>query len=181
MKVDLSKYNNCWYKPGSSIRRFIWYYVNIIFFRTGFFPFYGLKVFLLKLFGAKLGKGVLIKPNVNIKYPWFLKIGNYTWIGENAWIDNLDTVIIGNHVCLSQGVLLLSGNHDYSKTTFDLIIKPIILEDGVWVGAKSVVCGGVVCGNHSVLSIDSVATSSLEPFGIYKGNPAIKIKERIIE
>lgn len=181
MQVDLSTYNNSWYKPGSALKRICWYYTNIIFFKSGWLPVYGIKVFLLRAFGASVGKGVLVKPFVNIKYPWKLQIGDHCWIGEQVWIDNLDTVTIGSHVCLSQGAFILSGNHDYSKSTFDLQIKPIIIEDGVWIGARSVVCGGAVCGAHSVLALNSVATGRLEAFGIYKGNPAIKSSERLVK
>jgi putative colanic acid biosynthesis acetyltransferase WcaF len=178
--VDLSKYNNSWYKPGNSIKRMVWYFVNVIFFKSGWFPFYGLKVFLLKLFSAKVGKGVFIKPFVNIKYPWLLQIGNNVWIGENVWIDNLDKITIGNNVCISQGALLLCGNHDYTKVGFDLMVKPIVLEDGVWIGAQCTVFGGIVCGSHSVFAAGTLVGFSSEPFGIYGGNPALKIKTRII-
>ena len=85
---------------------------------------------------------------------------------------------IGSHVCLSQGVMLLTGNHNYTKPTFDLMVGKIILEDGVWLGALSVVCPGVTCGSHSVLSVGSVATKDLEAYGIYQGNPAMKVRER---
>lgn len=125
-----------------------------------------------------MGKNVLIKPKVNIKYPWFLSIGSNVWIGEQVWIDSLGEVTLGNNVCLSQGSMLLSGNHDYTKTGFDLVIKEIILEDSVWIGAKAVVCGGVICRDHSVLSAGSVATGELEAMGIYQGVPARKVKQR---
>ena len=180
MKTDLSSYNNSWYNPGSSLKRIFWIYINIIFFKSSFFPFNSLKVFLLRFFGAKIGKGVVIKPSVNIKYPWKLIIGDYVWIGEEVWIDNLDNVIIGNHTCISQGALLLCGNHNYKKSSFDLIIKPITIEEGVWIGAKSIVCGGVTCYSHSVLTVASVATHSLEAYSIYQGNPCQKIKVREI-
>jgi putative colanic acid biosynthesis acetyltransferase WcaF len=143
-------------------------------------PFSGLKVFLLRLFGAKVGKGVVIKPNVNIKYPWLLEIGDYTWIGERAWIDNLAQVKIGKNCCISQGAMLLCGNHNYKKPTFDLIVKPITLEDGAWVGALSVVCPGVTIKSHAILTVQSVAAETLEPFALYKGNPAVRIRERVI-
>jgi putative colanic acid biosynthesis acetyltransferase WcaF len=179
-QVDLAAYNNSWYKPGNALKRFCWYFVNGVFFKTSFFPFSGLKVFLLKLFGAKIGKAVLIKPNVNIKYPWYLQIGNHVWIGEAVWIDNLAMVSIGDHVCISQGAFLLCGNHNFKKATFDLIVKPIIIEAGVWLGAKTIVMGGVSCKSHAVLTVASVASNDLEAYFIYSGNPAIKIKERTI-
>ncbi|MEP6584757.1 MAG: WcaF family extracellular polysaccharide biosynthesis acetyltransferase [Ginsengibacter sp.] len=178
--VDLSSYDNSWYRPGPAWKRFLWYWTNALVFNSSLFPFYGLKVFLLRLFGAKIGKNVSIKPLVNIKYPWMLGIGSNVWIGESVWIDNLAEVSIGNNVCLSQGAMLLSGNHDYSKATFDLFVKKIILEDGVWIGGKATVCGGVVCKTHSVLSVGSVATSHLDSLTIYQGNPAIKLKARKI-
>lgn len=179
--VQLNTYNNEHFNPGAGrLKRACWHVVNAIFFNS-FFHFYGLKVFLLKLFGAEVGVNVLIKPYVNIKYPWNLIIGNDVWVGENVWIDSLEKVQIGNNVCLSQGALLLCGNHDYKKTTFDLITGTIILEDGVWIGAKSIVCGNVICHSHSVLSVNSVAARNLDAYTFYKGNPANPIKERIIE
>ena len=181
MSTNLSTYNNNWYKPGNPVKRFCWYWVNTVFFKTGLFPFYGLKTFLLRLFGARVGTGVLIKPFVNIKYPWLLILGDHIWVGEHVWIDNLDKVTIGDHVCLSQGAFLLTGNHNYTKPGFDLMVKPILIEDGVWIGAKAVVCPGVTCGVHSVLAVGSVATSNLASNGIYSGNPAIKIKDRIFD
>jgi putative colanic acid biosynthesis acetyltransferase WcaF len=181
LKSDLSKFDNSWYKPGASgFKRMLWFIANAVFFKSSLFPFSRLKVFLLQLFGAKVGNGVTIKPTVNIKYPWNLKIGENTWIGENVWIDNLGDVVIGNNVCISQGSLLLCGNHNYKKTTFGLIVGNIEIEEGVWIGAKSIVCPGVTCKSHSVLSTGSVATKNLEPYGIYQGNPANKVKERLI-
>ncbi|MBK9639454.1 MAG: colanic acid biosynthesis acetyltransferase WcaF [Bacteroidetes bacterium] len=180
-KTDLSTYNNSWYQPGGNIiSRTCWYFINILFFMNPLNPLSGLKVFLLRLFGAKVGRGVVIKPGVNIKYPWLLSIGDHTWIGERVWIDNLAKVTIGSHCCLSQGAFILCGNHNYKKTAFDLIVKPVTLEDGAWVGAMSVVCPGVTLKTHSVLTVDSVATETLEPYSLYKGNPALKIRDRNI-
>ena len=132
------------------------------------------------MFRAKIGKGVVIKPHVNIKYPWRLKVGNRAWIGEHVWIDNLADVVIEDNVCISQGAMLLCGNHNYKKTTFDLIIGNITLKKGSWVGAKSVVCPGVTVGSHAVLTVGSVATKNMNDYTIYQGNPAVAIKERII-
>ncbi|MEO6637005.1 MAG: WcaF family extracellular polysaccharide biosynthesis acetyltransferase [Ginsengibacter sp.] len=179
--ADLSTYDNSWYKPGPVWKRFLWYGVNGFVFNSSLFPVYGLKVLLLKVFGAKLGKNVFIKPYVNIKYPWFLQTGDNVWIGENVWIDNLAMIRIGNNVCLSQGCMLLCGNHDYTVSTFDLVVKEITLEDGVWIGARATVCGGVVCKDHAVLAVNSVATQQLEAMGIYQGNPATRVKDRLIK
>lgn len=180
--TNLSKYNNSWYKPGaSSMKRFLWYFTNLLFFQSGIFPINALKIFLLRLYGAKIGNGVIIKPIVNIKYPWNLSIGDHCWIGERVWIDNLAFVTLGDHVCLSQNAMLLTGNHNFKKPTFDLMIGEIVLENGVWIGAHAIVSPGVNCYSHAVLAINSVATSDLEAYSIYQGNPALKIKSREIE
>lgn len=181
MKSDLSQYNNSWYRPGNAVRRICWYFTSLLVFQHGLFPFSPLKVFLLRLFGARVGQGVLIKPNVSIKYPWKLQVGDHVWVGEQVWIDNLAPVIIGDNVCLSQGAFLLTGNHNYSVPHFDLIVKQIILEEGVWIGAMAIVCPGVSCGSHSVLAVGSIATKDLQPYTIYQGNPAQKVKERKID
>lgn len=180
MRTDLGKYNNSWYKPGPTWKRGLWYLVNSIFFKTGILPFYGIKSALLRSFGAEIGKGLVIKQCISIKYPWFLSIGDHCWIGEQVWIDNLAHIKIGNNVCISQGALLLCGNHDYTKETFDLKVQPIDIEDGVWIGARAVVCPGTVCKDHSVLTVQSVASGVMESYSIYQGNPATRIKERII-
>lgn len=141
---------------------------------------YTLKARLLKLFGAKVGKRCLIKPGVNIKYPWRLEIGDYVSIGENVWIDNLANVYLKDQVTISQGAMLLTGNHNYKKITFDLIIGEITLEEGSWVGAKCLVGLNVTLGTHSVLTAGSTAFKSLESFTINAGNPAIEVRKRII-
>ncbi|KAA5548779.1 WcaF family extracellular polysaccharide biosynthesis acetyltransferase [Adhaeribacter rhizoryzae] len=180
-KVNLSKYNNDWYNPGgSALKRTIWFFINGLIFINPLVPVNGLKIWLLRLFGAKVGQGVVIKPNVNIKYPWLLTIGNHVWVGEKVWIDSLAPIIIHDHVTLSQGAMLLTGSHNYKAQTFDLMVNKIILEEGVWIGAQAVVCPGVTCYTHSILAVGSVATTNLEPYFIYQGNPAEKKRERII-
>ena len=180
METDLSTYNNSWYQPGSRLKRLAWYYVNEFFFKSSLLPISGIKVILLRLFGAKIGTDVIIKPNVNIKYPWMLSIENQCWIGEAVWIDNLENVTIESNVCLSQGAFLLCGNHDYKSKSFDLIVKPIVLKQGAWIGAKSIVGPGVTVFEHAILSVGSTASSDLEAYGIYRGNPAQKVKQREI-
>ncbi|CAN5601530.1 putative colanic acid biosynthesis acetyltransferase [soil metagenome] len=181
LKTDLSSYNNSWYKTGAgSVKMALWYFVNVLFFINPLNPISTLKVFLLRLFGAKIGKGVVIKPTVNIKYPWLLEIGDQVWIGEKVWIDNLALVRIGNNCCLSQGAMLLCGNHNYKRPSFDLIVKPITLEEGAWVGAFSIVCPGVTLKSHAVLTVQSVATETLDAYTLYKGNPAVKLRDRIM-
>lgn len=180
-KTDLASFNNDWYQIGASkIKQLLWFAVNALFFNSYLFPFSGLKVSILRLFGAKVGKGIIIKPKVNIKYPWKLSIGDHCWIGEQVWIDNLAEVQIGANVCLSQGAMLLCGNHNYKKTSFDLMVGEIYIAEGAWVGAKTVVCPGISIASHAVLAVGSVLTQDAKPYTIYQGNPAKVIKERVI-
>ena len=163
------------------MRRGLWYLINELVFKTGLFPINAFKVGLLRAFGAEIGFGVVIKPCVNIKYPWRLKIGVNSWIGENVWIDNLDEVVIGPNCCLSQGAMLLCGSHNYKRSTFDLITKPITLGPGAWVGAQALVCPGVTFGSHAVLAAGSVATEDIPAYSISQGNPAVVKRGRVIE
>lgn len=174
-------FNNDWYKPGTKSKILLWYFTNRIFINS-YLPFPNIsKIIILRIFGASIGKGVLIKPKVNIKYPWLLEIMDDVWIGENVWIDNLAQVTIGSNVCISQGAMLLCGNHNYRKSTFDLMVGEIQMEDGVWIGAQAIICPNVICKTHSVVTVGSVVTTDIEPYSIYQGNPAIKIKDRIIK
>lgn len=165
-------------KGACKLKIVLWYFVNVLLVRVSWNPLMRIKVCLLKMFGAKIGKGLVIKNNVRIKSPWNLTIGDNCWLGECCWIDNLDRVSIGNDVCISQGALLLTGNHDYTNSTMPYRNAPIVVEDGAWVGAKTVVCPGVIVGEGAILTVGSVATKDLEPWMIYQGNPAVKIRER---
>jgi putative colanic acid biosynthesis acetyltransferase WcaF len=181
LETDLSKFNNNWFDPkASKLKLIIWFLANSLIINNYLpIPVF-IKIVTLRLFGAKIGKGVMIKPKVNIKYPWLVEIGNYVWIGEMAWIDNFVKVTIEDNACISQGAMLLTGNHNYKKTNFDQIVGEIHIEKGAWIGAKAVVCGGVKCMSHSVLAVGSVTSKDLQPYTIYQGNPAQAVRTRII-
>lgn len=136
------------------------------------------RVVLLRLFGATIGEGVVIKPGVRVKFPWKLTIGNYSWIGENAWIDNLAEVRIGDHCCVSQQVYLCTGSHKWNSVNFPLVVRDIVLCDGCWVAARATIAPGVVVGPGSVLGLGAVATSDLVEGWVYLGIPAKPIKQR---
>lgn len=180
MEVDLSKYQNQWFIPASKGRILLWLFVSAILFRSSLPVPSVIKVVILRIFGAKIRQGVVIKPSVHIKYPWKLTIGKNSWIGENVWIDNLANIRVGDNCCLSQGSYLLTGNHDFTSRSFDLRISEINIENEVWVGAKSVVCPGVTLKRGSILTVGSITTKDMDVLGIYQGNPAMKIKRRII-
>lgn len=179
MQTDLSKFTIGSYKPGASKGKIlVWYFFNYYFFNSAFPWPYALKVKILRFFGAKVGSGLVIKTKVRIKNPWRLSIGNNCWIGESVWIDNLEDVVIGDNVCISQEAMLLTGNHDYTATDFPYRLGKIHIEDGVWIGARSTVCPGVTCKSNSILTVSSVANKQLNELGIYSGNPAIFVRDR---
>lgn len=164
----------------STLKVFCWYFTSMLFFRSGLIPASSILVVILRLFGAKIGKEVRIKPYIYIHYPWKLTIGDYSWLAE-CRIENLADVTIGKNVCISQNAMLLTGNHDYKKVGFDLITKSITVEDGGWVGARAIVCPGVTVKSHAVLSVGSIATKDLDEYSIYQGIPAVKVKDRVID
>lgn len=134
---------------------------------------------VLRTFGADIGRNVVIKPRTRIKLPWKLKIGDHSWIGESVWIDNLAPVTIGENACLSQGVYLCTGSHDWSRPSFDLIVKSINVGDGAWIAAGAVIGPGVQVGTGAVLALGSVATTNLNSNAVYRGNPAEKVADRL--
>lgn len=180
VQTDLSTFTIGYYKAGPKLKAGIWFFVNYYIFASSLPWPYNLKRSILILFGSKVGKGLIIKPRVRIKNPWRLRVGDNCWIGESVWIDNLEDVEIGNNVSISQGAMLLTGNHDYSISSFPYRLGKITLEDGVWIGAKSVVCPGITCQSHSILTVNSVATKDLVAWSINAGNPASFIRNRII-
>lgn len=180
MRLDQYTLGN--YRPGASlVKQLLWFYVGDFLVQTYWIPSAKFKATILRLFGAKIGKGVNIKPHVKIKFPWHLVVGDYTWIGENVWIDNLVQVTIESHCCISQGVYFCTGNHNWSKPNFDLITGEIYIEESSWIGAKAVVGPGVKVEKGAVLCVGSVATKLLQSMHIYSGNPCRIIKSRVMK
>ncbi len=172
--MDLYQYKKNNYHHGASVvKRLLWMLLSALFFET-FFPAPNrFKRILLLIFGAQIGRGIVVKPRVRIKQPWKLKVGSNVWLGESVWIDNLGSVEIGSNVCISQGAMLLTGNHNFKKRTFDLIVDSIVLKDGVWIGALSLVGPGVVCGENSFLVAFSGLFANMDENCVYQGNPAV--------
>lgn len=180
-EVDLSKFDNSWYDPGRGfLIRTLWHFINALFLQSPLNPSSRLKVIVLRFYGAQIGQGVNLKPGINVKYPWYLEVGDHAWIGENAWLDSLAPIKIGAHACISQGVYCCTGNHDWSDPTFALVVKPIVIENGAWVGARAVILPGVTIASHSVVAAGSVLAKSTEPYTIYAGNPAVAVKKRVV-
>ena len=180
--MDLTRFDNRSFDRGAgAVKETLWIVVSLVLFRLCPFNFSALKRVVLRAFGARIGRGVVIKPQVKITFPWKLAIGDHVWLGEECWLLNLERIVIGNNVCISQRAFLCTGNHNYKLPTFGLIAKPITVEDGAWLGAGCWVGPGVTVSSHAVLAAGSVATKDLEPWGIYQGNPAALVRERTIE
>lgn len=149
---DLGAYQNQFYDPGRGpVVRTVWYYISLVFFESSWFPFTKLKSLVLRRFGAKVGQGLVIHPNVRIKYPWRLVVGNNCWIGREAWIDNLDMVTLESDVCISQGAYLCTGSHDHRSRTFELRTGPITIKHGSWVCCRAIVLGGATLERMSLV------------------------------
>jgi putative colanic acid biosynthesis acetyltransferase WcaF len=179
-KVRLKDFNSAagLNRGAGKLKEITWYFVKMLFFLSAF-PFPGsLKSTLLAWFGAKIGKGVVIKPRVNIHFPWKLIIGDDVWIGEEAFLLNFELLNIGNNVCVSQRAFLCGGNHDFKDPTMPYRNGPIILEDGCWIGAGCFVGPNVTVGVDTIVAAGSVVSRSLPNNGIYKGNPLQFIKAR---
>ena len=181
-RVDLGAFSSGPFDRGASAsKEALWLIFSLLLFQLCPLKLAALKAAVLRWFGASVGRGVVIKPQVKITFPWKLTVGDHVWLGEESWLLNLAPIIIEDNVCISQRAFLCTGNHNYKSPAFDLITKPIRVESGAWIGAGAFVGPGVSMGSHAVLAAGSVATKDLEPYGIYQGNPAVLIKKRVIE
>lgn len=142
-----------------------WYCLNNGLLRS-WLPGSGWRKLLLRAFGASVGGAVVIKPRISVKYPWKLKVGNHSWIGEGVWIDNVASVEIGANVCVSQAVYMCSGSHDWSKETFDLRLGPIVVEDYAWICAKASLAPGSHIGQGGVVGFGVVHSGILRKWTI---------------
>src|ERR1035437_392611 len=178
-EVDLATFSTGDFNRGASrSKELCWLVVSQMLFQLCPLKLSGLKCWLLRRFGARVGHGVVIKPGVKITFPWKLTLGDHVWLGEECWLLNFAPIEIASHVCISQRAFLCTGNHNYKSPAFDLITQPIRVERGAWIGASAFVGPGVSVGSHAVLTAGSVATKDLAPYGIYQGNPAVLVKVR---
>ena len=171
--VRLDRYDNSWFRPGRSLPwRAAWLWLGLPLFRSSLLPFLRFRVGLLRLFGARVGEGVVIHSEAVVKYPWHLVVGDHCWLGERCWIDNLTTVTLESHVCISQGAYLCTGNHDWSDPAFGLRVSPISLRAGSWAGARCTLLPGTVLEEGAVVAAGGVASGTVPAFEVYSGNPA---------
>lgn len=158
----------------------LWSTIGAAFVRSHLLPWSGLRVWILKRFGASIGQSVRIRPGVQITAPWRLVIGNRCRIKENVWIDNVAAVTLEDRVYLAQGAYLCTETCDWGSHPPAVKAFPIYIEAGSCIAPNAVVGPGIVVGKGAILCIGSVACSSLLPLGIYAGNPATLVKSRCI-
>lgn len=166
------------------IRNILWRIVYMLFFRYTI-PFTGLfrkwRVFLLRLFGAKVSWAASVHPSAKIDFPWRLEMHENSSLGAHSWAYCLDRITIGEYSCIGEDVYLLTGSHDISSQTFDLVTKPIEIGSGVWVATGSYVLPGVKLADMTVVAAKSVVTKSTGESELVGGNPAKFIKKRILK
>lgn len=167
IKRDLGKFEPTGYDKGRNILwQISWHIVSHLIFKPFWVPS-PLRIFILRLFGARVGNNVIIRANVKIHWPWKIDIGDNSWLGQGASIINLEHISIGSSVCVSQEALICSGSHDPTDETFRLANKPIILSNGVWVCARAMVLAGSNVPANTIVSAGTIFT--------HKGNAVQEI------
>jgi putative colanic acid biosynthesis acetyltransferase WcaF len=157
----------------------MWWLVQGTLFRASPQVMYGFRRWLLRLFGARIGKKVLIRPTAEITYPWKVRIGDYSWIGDHAVLYSLGDIVIGKHCVISQRSYLCTGTHDHNRPTFDISAHTITVEDEAWLAADVYVAPGITVGRGAVIGARSSIFRDLPPMWIYLGSPARAVKPRL--
>lgn len=177
--IRLQDYRNR-HSQGSKIKRALWNVVWFCFFRPT--PrgnlFRRWRAFLLRCFGAKIGKGCYILPDCRIWQPWKLELGDYSWLGQHVDCYAVDTVRIGAQCVISQDAFLSTASHDISSPIFELTTKSIVIEDQVWVGARAIILPGVTLHEGCVVAAGAVVTKDVPAWTVVGGNPARLIGKR---
>lgn len=157
----------------------LWWLVQATLFSLSPQVLYGWRRFLLRLFGAAVGRGVLIRPSVEITYPWKVSIGDFSWIGDKVTLYSLGEIEIGHNVVISQNSYLCTGSHDFSKPTFDIYAEKIVVEPESWIAADVFVAPGVRIGHGAVVGARSTVLHDLPPGMVCYGNPARVARPRL--
>lgn len=157
----------------------LWWLVDFLFFKPSPQIVYGWRRFILRLFGAKIGKKVIIRPSVRITYPWKISIGDYSWIGDDVVLYSLGEIEIGKNVVVSQKSYVCAGTHDYTKENFPILGKKTTIEDECWLATDVYVSPGVKIGKGTIVGARSSVFKDLEEGKVCLGSPAQAIKDRI--
>jgi putative colanic acid biosynthesis acetyltransferase WcaF len=153
-------------------REALWVVVKCLFFLPPFPLPSAVRVALLRSFGARVGRRVIIRSRVNISYPWRLSVGDYVWLGEEVVILSLAQVTLESNVCISQRAFLCTGSHNFRSPAFDLVTKPITIRERSWIAAQAFIAPGVTIGPDSMVAAGAVVTRDVAPGTLVSGNPA---------
>lgn len=172
--LNLSNYNQSWFDRGKPTWFiFLWWLVEGITFPLTPHNFYGFRRWILALFGAKIGKGVIIRSSVRILYPWKVEIGDYSWIGDDVYFYSLDNIKIGCHCVISQKTYLCTGSHNSHDNNFGLIIDSIEIGNGTWIAADCFIAPGVKIGANSVIGARSSVFNNIPHEQVAWGTPCV--------
>lgn len=163
-------------RPGWYVQ--LWWLVQATLFAWSPQFLYGWRRFLLRQFGAKIGEGVLVRPTVQVTYPWKLSLGDHVWVGDHATLYTLGEIEIGENTCISQLCYLAGSGHDYTRPTFDMTPQKIVIEPEVWLATQVFVAPGVRVGRGAVVGACSVVLRDLPAMMICAGNPAKPLRPR---
>jgi len=169
--IDLSKApgeREAWDRPAWVV--YLWALCELVFVTNPFQASSQLRVRVLRLFGAKIGDGVIMRPRLRVKFPWKLEVGARSWIGEGVWIHNQDRVKIGSDVVVSQDSFLTTGTHAF-RSDMALETKPVVIEDGVWITTRCVVLAGSRI-RRSALVLPNTVVRGEVPAGTLFGTPS---------
>ncbi|UKM65595.1 putative colanic acid biosynthesis acetyltransferase [Flavobacteriaceae bacterium GSB9] len=169
------------FRGKSKITVQLWWLVDALFFRPSPQVLYGWRRFLLRCFGAKIGKKVIIRPSAKITYPWKVTIGDYSWIGDDVVLYSLGEIEIGKNTVISQKSYLCTGSHDYTKIDFPIYSNKITVEDECWLATDVFVSPGITIKSGTVVGARSTVVKDLEANSVYAGTPVRFIKKRKIE
>jgi len=176
--MNLERYSVKDFDRGASrVKEALWIFTRGLFFLPPA-PFPSrIRASLLRWFGARIGKGLVIRSRVNISFPWRLEIGDHVWLGEETLLLSLAPIRIGSNVCISQRAFLCTGSHNFYQEDFALQTKPIVIHDGSWIAAQAFIGPGVEIGPDSVVAAGSVVMENVPPNSLVRGNPAQVVKE----
>lgn len=161
------------FRGRSGLTVLLWQTVQQTLFAWSPQPAYGWRRWLLRVFGAEVGRGVLVRPTARITYPWKVKLGNHCWIGDNAELYSLGPISIGDNAVVSQRSYLCAATHDYKDITFPLVEKPIVVEREAWIAADCFIAPGTRIGRGAIIAARSTVLTDVGTAAIVAGNPAL--------
>lgn len=163
-------------RPGWYVQ--LWWLVQSLLFKTSPQFMYAWRRWLLKMFGAKIGKGVKLRPSMHTQFPWKVSIGDHSWIGDEVVLYSLGQIEIGANVVISQRSYICTGSHDYQAESFPIYAQKITIEDECWLATDVYVAPDVIIGRGSVVGARSSVFHDLPPGIVAVGTPAKKVRER---